>query len=121
MPDLERIQQRTPGTLSQQWYEDGTVVDPGTVTIGITRADGTSLVAAGTATAGSGTAARTFNLTTTHTALLDSLTVTWTSTLKGTLVSYLEVVGGFLFNLADARALSPLDSTTKVRAGALQR
>jgi hypothetical protein len=27
-------------------------------------------------------------------------------------VSYLEVVGGFLFNLADARALSPLDSTT---------
>jgi hypothetical protein len=110
MPDLERIQQLTPGTLSQQWYEDGAAVDPGTVTVGITRADGTVLVAAGSSTAGTGTAARTFNLTTTHTALLDRLRVTWTSTLKGTLVSYVEVVGGFLFSIADARALKPLDS-----------
>jgi hypothetical protein len=47
MPDLERIQKLTPGTLSQQWTEDGAVVDPGTVTIGITKADGTVLVAAG--------------------------------------------------------------------------
>lgn len=112
MPDLERIQQLTPGTLSQQWYEDGVAVDPGTVTIGITRADGTVLQAAGTATTGSGTAARTYNLTTTHTATLDSLKVTWTSTLKGTLVSYVEVVGGFLFSLAQARAISPFSGAT---------
>jgi 20S proteasome alpha/beta subunit len=58
MPDLERIGQLTPGSLSQQWYEDGSAVDPGTVTVGITRADGTVLVAAGTATTGTGTAAR---------------------------------------------------------------
>jgi hypothetical protein len=108
MPDLERIQQRTPGTLSQQWYEDGAAVDPGTVTLAITRADGTVLVAAGAATSGTTTGPRTYNLTATHTALLDTLTVTWTSTLKGTLVSYVEVVGGFLFSLAEARALSPL-------------
>lgn len=108
MPDLERIQQRTAGTLSQQWYEDGAAVDPGTVTLGITRADGTVLVAAGAVTSGATTAPRTFNLTTTHTATLDRLTVTWTSTLKGTLVSYVEVVGGFLFSLAEARALSVL-------------
>jgi hypothetical protein len=112
MPDLERIQQLTPGTLSQQWYEDGAAVDPGTVTIGITRADGTVLVAAGAATTGTGTAARTYNLTTTHTALLDALTVTWTSTLKGTLISYVEIVGGFLFTISQARGLPPLNNTT---------
>ena len=117
MPDLERIQQATPGTLSQQWYEDGTAVDPGTVTVGITRADGTVLVAAGAATTGTGAAARTFNLTTTHTALLDRLTVTWTSTLKGTLVSYVEVVGGFLFTLADLTA--DLNSTESYTASQL--
>jgi hypothetical protein len=110
--DLERIQQLTPGTLQQQWYEDGAVVDPGIVTVGITRADATVLVAAGTGTSGTGTSPRTFSLTTTHTALLDRLTVTWTSSAKGTLVSYVEIVGGFLFSLAEARAVSPLDSTT---------
>jgi hypothetical protein len=54
VPDVERILQLTPGTLSQQWYEDGAAVDPGTVTVGITRADGTTLVAAGTGTTGRG-------------------------------------------------------------------
>lgn len=112
MPELERIQQNTPGTLSQQWYEDGAAVDPGTVTVGITRADGTTLVAAGTATTGSGSGVRTYNLTTTHTALLDRLTVTWTSTLKGSQVTYVEVVGGFLFSISQARQLAPLNNAT---------
>jgi hypothetical protein len=33
--------------------------------------------------------------------------VTWASTLKGTLTSYLEVVGGFLFSLADLARSAP--------------
>jgi hypothetical protein len=107
MPELERIQKATPGTLSQQWYEDGVAVDPGTVTLGITRADGTTLVAPATGTTGSGTGVRTYNLTTTHTALLDRLTVTWTSTLKGTLLTYVEVVGGFLPDRRDRRDADP--------------
>lgn len=112
MPELERILQNTPGTLSQQWFEAGDPVDPGTVTVEITRADGTVLVAAGTGTTGAGTNPRTFSLTTTHTALLDRLTVTWTSTAKGALTSVLEVVGGFLFSIAQARAIQPLNSTS---------
>jgi hypothetical protein len=111
VPDLERILQLTPGSLSQRWYEDGAAVDPGTVTIGISRANGTVLVAGGTATTGSGSGVRTFNLTTTHTALLDVLTVTWTSTLKGTLISYLEVAGGFVFTLAELTAIKPVNKT----------
>lgn len=103
MADLERIQQLTPATLSQQWYEDGSVVDPGAVTVGITRADGTVLVAAGTPTSGTGTSPRTVNLTTTHTTSLDSLKVSWASPTKGTLLSVVEVVGGFTFAIKQAR------------------
>jgi hypothetical protein len=119
MPDLERVQKSTPLTLTQTWTEDGVAVEPGTVTVGITRADGTELVAPGTATTAGGTGVRTFNLTTTHTALLDRLTVTWTSTLKGTLTSYVEVVGGFLFSIADARAVTPLNNTTTYPTAAI--
>jgi hypothetical protein len=118
VPDLERVQQNTPLTLSQQWYEGGTAVDPGTVTIGIVRADGTELVAPATATSGAGTAARAYNLTTAHTALLDRLTVTWTSTLKGTLTSYVEVVGGFLFGLSELSG-KLTDSTSSYTAAQL--
>lgn len=103
MADLERVQQNTPFTVSQQWYEDGVAADPGSVAVAVLRADGTSVVS-GSAT-GTGTAARTFNLTAVHTALLDTLKITWTSTPKGTLVSYVEVVGGFLFSVAEFRSL----------------
>jgi len=109
---MERILQSTAATISQSWYEDGTLIDPGTVTIGITREDGTTLVAGGTATSGTGANPRTFTLTTTHTASLDVFTLTWTSATKGTLVSYVEVVGGFLFSLTEARNTKPLDNTT---------
>ena len=118
MPELERIERNTPGTLRKQWYEDGVAVDPGTVTIGITRADGTVLVAAGTATSGATTNPRTYNLGTAQTALLDHLTVTWTSTLKGTLLSYVEIVGGFLFSIADALADSEITATAAKIAAA---
>lgn len=105
--DFERVQQSTPFTLSQQWYEDGSPVDPGAVTLGVTRADGTVLIAAGQSTSGTGVSPRTFNLTATHTALLDTLKITWTSATKGTLVSYVEVAGGFLFTISQAQAILP--------------
>jgi hypothetical protein len=110
VPDLERILQNTPGSLSQQWYENGVAVDPGTVNVNVTRADGSALITGG-AVSGTGTGARTLSLSTTHTALLDRLTVTWISTGKGTLVSYVEVVGGFLFSLAELTALKPTNAT----------
>lgn len=100
-------------TASVTFYEDGAIGDPGVVTIQIDREDGTNLVAAGSATSGTGAAARTFALTTTHTALLDTLKLTWTSPTKGVLVTYVEVVGGFLFSLDYARKLKPLDDATK--------
>jgi hypothetical protein len=110
MAELERILQNTPGSVSKQWYEDGTAVDPGTVTVDVTRADGSAVITDG-AVSGTGTGARTLALTTAHTGLLDRLTLSWVSTDKGTQVSYVEVVGGFLFTLNDLIALKPSNLT----------
>lgn len=117
--DFERIQRRTPGTVSQQWYEDGIAVDPGVVTVGITTGDGTALVAPGTATTGTAAGPRSFSITTLHSAQLDWLEITWTSATKGTITSTLEVVGGFLFTIAEARALTPLNNATAYTSAAI--
>lgn len=102
---MERVLINTPATLSKTFEEDGAPVDPGTVTVTVTRADGTQ-VATGTA-GGSGPAARTFTLAVASTGLLDTLTVAWASVPKGTLTSTVEIVGGFLFTLSEAQALVP--------------
>lgn len=111
---MDRVKRATSETLSKTWTDrnTGAIVDPGTVTVGITRADGTVVVAPGTATSGGGAAARTFVLTTAHTALLDDLTVTWTTTNQGTDPDLVQIVGDVLFTVADARRIKPLDNTT---------
>jgi hypothetical protein len=109
---MDRVKQGTAVAIANTWYTDGAVADPGTVTVGITSDDGTILVAPGTATMGTGAASRTFNLTALDTALLDILTVTWVSTLQGPDTSIIEIVGDFLFTIAQARAMAPLSNTT---------
>lgn len=114
---MERHLVNAPATISRGWYEGGVLVDPSTVTIKIDRADGTNLIPAGTATSGTGAAARTYTLSIANMASLDILTATWTSATKGTLTSTVEVVGGFLFSIADMRALGdPYSDTTKYPA-----
>lgn len=95
---VERVLQGTPTTITNSWYSDGTITDPGTVAVDITRWDGTT-VTTNASTTGSGANARTLNLNTTQTALLDRLTVTWKTSLLGNVITYVEVVGGFLFAL----------------------
>jgi hypothetical protein len=111
---VDRVLRGSVATISATWYDaNGAVADPGTVTVQVDRDDGTNLVAAGGATSGSGANARTFALTSTHTALLDQLKATWTSSTLGTLTTYVEVAGGFLFSIAEARKLAPLQDATK--------
>jgi hypothetical protein len=78
-------------------------VDPGTVTVGVARADGTVLVAAGAATVADGVT-RTYTLTGTHTALLDRLTVTFTTT-TGVHTTTVDVVGGVYCSSSEVRDL----------------
>ena len=88
--------------------QNGTAADAaGPVTIGVTRADGTVLVAAGAATtkpAGTVGIYR-YTLTAANTALLDRLTATWTDAVDSSAhTTYVEIAGGYYFSLAEARA-----------------
>jgi hypothetical protein len=87
----------------------------GTVTVRVQRADGTDILAAGTATsAGVGTGVRTVALTAAQTATLDLLTATWTDSSAGAVTTLHEIVGGYYFTLTEARAIEPsLDDPSK--------
>ena len=105
---LERVLRNTSANLSATFEVDGVPTDPSpdAATVEIIRDNGTTLVAETAATPG-GVGKFTYTLTPTHTAQLDILTVRWQATLNGaeqTITSTVEIVGGFLFNLAQIRA-----------------
>ena len=113
---MERVVQGTAATIANTFSVDGvaTAPLPDTATIKITRADGTVLVAAGTATTAVSTGKFSYTLSPAQTALLDRLTVEWTATLSGvaqTLRGVVEVAGGVLFTIAEARQDATLSST----------
>lgn len=116
----ERILQGAAATLSQSWYSDEDVADPSTVTVEVTAADGTEVKAAGTATTGTGAAARTVGLSTSDTSTLTVLTAVWTSSALGVKTTRHEIVGGFYLELADIRALGSLDSTSRYTTAELR-
>jgi hypothetical protein len=116
---MDRILQSTPATISESWYQGATIQDPGTVTVTVTRDDGT-IVTTGSA-GGTGAAARTFQLTAADTAQLDQLTATWTSADLGTLTTVVEVVGDFLFTINEAHTAGLASYTDDQIAGARTR
>ncbi|MBP6489370.1 MAG: hypothetical protein KA274_16930 [Ilumatobacteraceae bacterium] len=88
-PYNQRLVAGTAGTLSWQQIDGtGEPADPGTVTVTVTRADGTVLASA-QATDGSGTDPRTYALSVAQTATLDRLSVAWV--VSGTTVATTEV------------------------------
>lgn len=101
-----RVAQGRAGSFLATFYDDesGAVVDPGITTLGIVDASGATVVVSSTATTGTGSTGRTYDLTTTHTANLDWLTVTLTTANYGTFDAMLEVVGHHLFTIREARA-----------------
>jgi hypothetical protein len=100
-----RVRQTEPTVLTRAFTLDEDPVNPtGPVTVTVNRLDGTAVPAlGGTATVNSNIASFTFP----GYATLDTFRITWAATLNGTAVSYsddqLEVCGGFLFTIADAR------------------
>lgn len=97
-----------PSTLSQAWYgEDGTALDPGVVTVAVTRDVGTTQTVAA-AVAGTGTSPRTVTLTAAEVgADPDRLTVVWTSATQGVRTQVVDVVGGWIVELGAIRADMP--------------
>ncbi len=102
--------------MTHTFQTDGVAADPSpdTATVAITRADGTVLVASTPATE-AGTGVVTYTLTPAQTTLLDTLTVTWTATFGGqpnAFVTTVEIVGGTLFTVAQAKAIQGMTTQT---------
>lgn len=121
---MERILLNTPATITATFYVDGLPTDPTpqTVTLSVNRADGTNITN-GVVTTRLGAGLYSYPLTTVQTGTLDELTATWTSTNLGTLTTSVEVVGGYLFTIAQLRAFSnnAFADTTKYPTAELVR
>lgn len=105
---VQRIARGAAATLTLTVIDtDGDPAEPsGTVTVTVEKADGTDVLAAGTATTVGATGIRTVALTAAQTGTLERLTATWTNGTT-TWTTYHEIVGGFLFSVAEARAFDP--------------
>jgi hypothetical protein len=101
----QRILRSTPGVLSWQPLDgDGVEASVGTVTVGVTRSDGSVVIAPGTATNGTGSEPRTYVLTPTQTADLDYLTATWSISGVEYAQTLHEVVGGVYVSVGEIRS-----------------
>lgn len=125
--DVERILRNTPATLSITYYGEETPADAdGTVNITIKRrSDGTTIVnnAVAPHVGAAGTGQYKYDLAPRST--VDSLVASWTGTFGGvvsTITTYIEIVGGFYFTLAELRASdSALADTTKYPTTTLEK
>lgn len=109
-----RVLRTAAVALTHTFYVDETATDASVgVAVVVTRLDGTA-VSSGAATH-PGPAGQ-YSYTVPGQANLDTLTVTWTATSIGgavvTATDTVEVVGGYLFNLAEARASDPSLTST---------
>lgn len=120
---LIRVLRTAAAQLTHVFYVDETPTSASVgVVVTVKRLDGTT-VASGSGTLG---APGTYTFTVPGQATLDTLVVDWVATSIGgavvTAKDYVEVVGGYLFGLAEARALPPpLSSTTYPAATLAQK
>lgn len=110
---LVRILRTAQITLTHTWYVDE---DPtsatGDVTYSISRLDGTSVA---TGTAVGPVTPGVYRLTVPSSANVDTYIVDWLGSVGGSIVTardVVEIVGGFIFGLAEARATPPVLSET---------
>lgn len=118
---LVRVLQSTQVTLSHLFEVDEVATDAsGPVTYAFKRLDGTAVVSGTAGHAGAGQP-YTAVLPGANTQLLDTYTLDWEGTVAGAPVKvrdFVEIVGGFLFGLAEARRKPPaLDATRYPVAG----
>jgi hypothetical protein len=110
---VQRVLRNTNATLDVVFYVAGVATDAdGTVTVDITRADGTSL-ATGAATTHPGTG--TYRYVLAPQTNLEYFTLVWTGTFTGVvqkITTHTEIVGAFYAPLNDIRAMKGLSSTT---------
>jgi hypothetical protein len=110
---LIRVLLTSQVTLSHEFRVDEQLTDAsGSVTATVKRLDGTSIVGSPFTAAHASLGVYTFALP--GQAQLDSLTIDWSGSIAGATIvvrDYAEVVGGFLFGLAELRTRHALSST----------
>lgn len=117
MAEFERVLRNTPTTLSCTFYGDETPMDAdGTVSVTVTKADGTTLIGPVTATHDGDAGSGRYVLPLPKQADLNILTCEWSGVFGGDeaiIETEVEIVGGHYFTLAEARAVEGLADTTK--------
>jgi hypothetical protein len=112
---FERIVVNRSATLYKTFYSGGVAMDPdSTPTVTITRDDGT-LVTAGGVVDEAGTGTYSVTIPASENDQLDTLTVDWAAVVNTEpqeFIDTVEVAGGTLFTLAEARATRPLDNVS---------
>jgi hypothetical protein len=108
--DLTRALVATQATLTRTFYVGETPTDAtGSVAVALARLDGSvpaGGVGSGTAVHSGAAGSGTYTYTVPPQPQLDAIVATWTATVAGgqvTVTDMLEIVGGYLFGLADAR------------------
>lgn len=116
----EQVLVGTPATLTGKFYDqDGELAEPtGTITATVTGADGTVVLAAGTATTAGTTGVRTVSLTAAQNSRLDLLTVEWTNGTT-TRTTTVEVVGGYYASVRTIREADDVLADTRKYPAAL--
>lgn len=112
----QRVLVGTAAVLSYQPidYNGANATPAGTITIGITRADGTQLVAAGTPVGGTTNNPRTYTLSAANNTELQRLTATWTDGTDGSVhTTLIDVVGAYYFSIDELRNFPSLNDATK--------
>lgn len=105
LPEQRIVRGATDATLSHQFHDaDGDAADPGgTVTVAVTRSDGTSVTVG--SVSGTGSDPRTATIGVGELADIDRLTAVWS--LDGTAIAtdYVDVVGGTIGSVAAIQAV----------------
>ena len=108
MSDLERVQRGVPATLVVTFYGDETPIDADgdAVNVTVKRADGSTLSSGSALHQGSAGSGQ-YKYTVPAQSSLNILEVTWTGNFSGqptSLVTEVEIVGGFLFTVSELRS-----------------
>lgn len=117
----QRILAGVPGAVCRVALsdQDGNLANAaGTLTADIARADGT-ILATGRATTTAGTGRYEVALTAAEVASLDVLTVTWLDGGTARATTWHRLVGGFLFSVAELRAMNGLGDASRFPDAAL--
>lgn len=110
------VLQSQPATVSVQFTDTaGSPANPGTVTVDVANLAGTALVT-DAATTGSGTSPRVYTLSSSLTATLDTLALTFDSddASIANVIETVEVIGNHLFTITEARAFDGAAMTSTV-------